>query len=205
MNKKIKQKYRKILRGRIDKKNRSLLKNRDITIISANCVGGVIYHDLGLAFNSPTINLFFSASDYVKFVSNFKYYLQCELVETSSEFDYPCALCDDIVLHMVHYHSFEEGKMKWEERIGRINYNNLYFIMVDRDGCEEKDIVAFDNIPYKHKAFLTYKERPEIKCAVYVPESSDGEQIRDLCQYKSRFTGKRWLDQFDYVTFLNDK
>ena len=66
MNKKIKQKYRKILRGRIDKKNRSLLKNRDITIISANCVGGVIYHDLGLAFNSPTINLFFSASDYVK-------------------------------------------------------------------------------------------------------------------------------------------
>lgn len=30
MNKKIKQKYRKILRGRIDKKNRSLLKNRDI-------------------------------------------------------------------------------------------------------------------------------------------------------------------------------
>lgn len=116
MNKKIKQKYRKILRGRIDKKNRSLLKNRDITIISANCVGGVIYHDLGLAFNSPTINLFFSASDYVKFVSNFKHYLQCELVETSSEFDYPCALCDDIVLHMVHYHSFEEGKMKWEER-----------------------------------------------------------------------------------------
>lgn len=41
MNKKIKQKYRKILRGRIDKKNRSLLKNRDITIISANCVGGL--------------------------------------------------------------------------------------------------------------------------------------------------------------------
>lgn len=62
MNKKIKQKYRKILRGRIDKKNRSLLKNRDITIISANCVGGVIYHDLGLAFNSPTINLFFNVN-----------------------------------------------------------------------------------------------------------------------------------------------
>ena len=58
MNKKIKQKYRKILRGRIEKKNRRLLKNRDIPIISANCVGGVIYHDLGLAFNSPTINLF---------------------------------------------------------------------------------------------------------------------------------------------------
>lgn len=205
MNKKIKQKYRKILRWRTDKRNRSLLKNKDITIISANCVGGVIYHDLGLAFYSPTINLFFYAPDYVKFVSNLEHYLHCELIETKSEFDYPCALCDDITLHMVHYQSFEEGKRKWEERIKRINYNNLYFIMVDRDGCDEKDIIAFDNIPYKNKVFLTYKDRPEINCAVCIPESSEGNQIRDLCQYKSRFTGERWLDKFDYVSFLNNK
>ena len=139
--KKIKQKYRSILRSSRDKENRNRLRNENITIISANCVGGVIYHDLGLKFNSPTVNLYFNASDYVKFVSNLTYYLQCELKEIDSEFDYPCALCGDIVLHMVHYQNFEEGKKKWEERIKRINYENLYFIMVDRDGCEEKDII----------------------------------------------------------------
>lgn len=149
--------------------------------------------------------MYFNASDYVKFVSNLTYYLQCELKEIDSEFDYPCALCGDIVLHMVHYQNFEEGKKKWEERIKRINYENLYFIMVDRDGCEEKDIIEFDNLKYEHKAFLTYKEHPEIKCAVCIPKSADGNQIRDLCQFKSKFTGERWLDEFDYVTFLNKR
>lgn len=105
--KKIKQKYRSILRSSRDKENRNRLRNENITIISANCVGGVIYHDLGLKFNSPTVNLYFNASDYVKFVSNLTYYLQCELKEIDSEFDYPCALCGDIVLHMVHYQNFE--------------------------------------------------------------------------------------------------
>ena len=203
--KKIKQKYRSILRSSRDKENRNRLRNENINIISANCIGGVIYHDLGLKFNSPTVNLYFNASDYVKFVSNLTYYLKCELKEIDSEFDYPCALCGDIVLHMVHYHSFEEGKKKWEERIKRINYENLYFIMVDRDGCEEKDIIEFDNLKYEHKVFLTYKEHPEIKCAVCIPKSADGNQIRDLCQFKSKFTGERWLDEFDYVTFLNKR
>ena len=90
--------------------------------------------------------------------------------------------------------------------MGRTNKKNqLYFIMVDRDGCEEKDIIEFDNLKYKHKVFLTYKEHPEIKCAVYIPDSADGNQIRDLCQFKSKFTGERWLDEFDYVTFLNKR
>ena len=43
------------------------LKNKDFTIISHNCVGGVIYHDLGLKFNTPTINLFFMAKDFIKY------------------------------------------------------------------------------------------------------------------------------------------
>lgn len=61
--KKIKQKYRSILRSSRDKENRNRLRNENITIISANCIGGVIYHDLG----SPLISflcslIFFSAS-----------------------------------------------------------------------------------------------------------------------------------------------
>ena len=86
--KKIKQKYRSILRSSRDKENRNRLRNENITIISANCVGGVIYHDLGLKFNSPTVNLYFNASDYVKFVSNLTYYLQCELKEIDRVFLY---------------------------------------------------------------------------------------------------------------------
>ncbi len=205
MIRKIKKLYRKILRYNLNRNNRNRLENRNITIISANCVGGVIYHELGLEFDSPTINLYFEAQDYVKFVTNLKKYLTYELVEIDSENDYPCALCGDITLHMVHYNSFCEAKAKWEERKERINYENLYFIMVDRDGCKKEDVLKFNELPYKNKVFLTYKDYSGIECAVKIEGTEEGNQIRDICQYKSKFTGKRWLDGFDYVEFLNKK
>ena len=50
---------------------RSLIKtDSEFTIISSNCIGGVIYSDLHRKFLSPTINLFFSAKDFLKFVFN---------------------------------------------------------------------------------------------------------------------------------------
>ena len=45
-------------RKKINKKYRSELKNKDFTIFSCNCTGGVLYHDLGMKFLSPTINLY---------------------------------------------------------------------------------------------------------------------------------------------------
>ena len=45
---------------------RSLIKtDSEFTIISSNCIGGVIYSDLHRKFLSPTINLFFSAKDFL--------------------------------------------------------------------------------------------------------------------------------------------
>lgn len=38
------------------------LENSDITILSNNCIGGIIYHKLGLRFKSPTINLLIGLS-----------------------------------------------------------------------------------------------------------------------------------------------
>ena len=59
---------------------RKKLKNKDFTIISSNCNGAVITSDLGIRFNSPTVNLFFYPDDYLKFVSNIKFYVEQELV-----------------------------------------------------------------------------------------------------------------------------
>lgn len=54
--------------------NRKRLKNKEISIISTNCIGGVLSHDLGLQFKSPTVNLFFRAEDFIKFCENLEYY-----------------------------------------------------------------------------------------------------------------------------------
>ena len=71
--KRIVKKNRKLLsenffRPYIEKKMRRLLHNKDATIFSCNCTGGVMLHDLGLKFNTPTVNFFFHADDYLKLI-----------------------------------------------------------------------------------------------------------------------------------------
>lgn len=29
--------------------------------------------------------------------------------------------------------------------------------------------------------------------------------VKNLCDYQSKFTGKRWLDEFDWISFLNER
>ena len=52
----------------------------NISFISQNCIGGIIYHDMEQKFLTPTINLYLMANDFVKFVENLEYYLNQELI-----------------------------------------------------------------------------------------------------------------------------
>ena len=207
---KIKRLYRSLLRARLDKKYRKNIKNKDCSIISMNCVGGVVSHQLGLRFNSPTVNLWFEPAVFVRFLNNLDYYLHdCKIkedVETSKIAGYPVGMLDDIKIYFMHYDSIEQAKQKWEERLARLNSNNLYFVMVQRDECSDQDILMFDKLKFKHKVVFTAKEYPEIKSAYYIPHCEENENcVRDLIDYKNKFTGKRWLDEFDWITFLNDR
>lgn len=58
------------------------LTNLAPSILSLDCVGGVMAHDLRLRFNSPTVNLFFeSCGDFIDYVADLRYYSQAELCE----------------------------------------------------------------------------------------------------------------------------
>lgn len=168
--------------------------------------GGVILHELGERFNSPTVNLFFGAEDYIKFLEKLDYYLGQTLVEAQSDKDYPVAKLDDITIYFMHYPSFDEAKRIWEKRTERINRDNLYVILVQQNGCTEELLKKFDELPYKHKLALTACPMPEIKCSYYISgsEQPNGD-VMDLCKYKGKFTGRRWIDDYDYVGFLNMK
>ncbi|WP_049203095.1 DUF1919 domain-containing protein [Proteus mirabilis] len=133
-------------------------KEKNITIISSNFIGGCIYNDLGLKFNSPTINLFFEANNYIKFCKNLKYYLNVELIESkNTKTTYPIGILDDIEIHFLHYSNFFEAKKKWDSRKKRVNYEKLFFIMTDRDKCNNTHVTQFLNLPYKNKIFFSSK------------------------------------------------
>lgn len=58
---------------------RRRLKNESFTLLANNCNGGFIYHDLGVRFNSPTINMFFTLDHYFDFLEHITEYLQEEI------------------------------------------------------------------------------------------------------------------------------
>lgn len=202
-----KEAYRSILRRNIDRKNREKLDNKEFTIISSNCVGGIITHDLGKRFDSPTVNLFFYPADFLQFVKNLQHYiLESELrydEEKSRILNYPVGILDDITLYFVHFSTFQEAKEKWEKRSKRIHWDNLFFILVQQDGCTEEQVREFLELPYPHKVVFTENLIPEYSKAVYNKEWLIDGKVRNLCKYKGKNTGARWIDDFDYVKFLN--
>lgn len=184
-------------------KRRLKNKNKDITIISNNCIGGVIYKELGLKFNSPTVNLYIKPSDFVKFCKNIESYIikELEFVDDKN-FDFPVAKLGDIKIYFMHYESIEHASFKWNERCKRINFDNIYFIMVDKDGCTSKDMEQFEKISYKNKIILTNKNYYKYKSCNYISGFENKKEIGNLMEYKNVY-GKKYYDSFDFVKWFN--
>lgn len=195
--------YRKI--------KRKGLNNIDITILCNNCVGGIIYHDMGLRFLSPTINLFFSEEDFLTFVEHLTDFKDAELVEIYDEnYDYPIGKLISnkadisVRINFRHYKSFDEARDKWFERSARIDYDNVYVIF-ERPQLSADSLKRFYALDYKHKVLVTSKETVKSSNAqtavldVYDNNYYPGKVL----EYPTTHSIKRYLDSFDYIKFLN--
>lgn len=179
------------------------LKNTNPSILSSNCNGGIILHDLGLRFNTPTINLYFTSKDFLKFVKNLDHYLSVELQDITLTNSYPIGKLDDITIHFLHYHTFIEAKQKWDERKKRVNKENLFIMMTDRDGCTCEDIKEFDSLPYTNKVIFTHKPYKEFRSAVCIRGFENKQEVGVLSDLRPGLLIRRYIDDFDYVNFLN--
>ena len=105
----------------------------------------------------------------------------------------------------MHYRNAQEAKEKWETRLKRINLDNLFIIMTDKDspqGVSYEELEAFDRLPFKNKVVFTHKPYPQLASAVYIPGFEQEDQVGDLFAF-SGWNGKKYYDQFDYVTWFN--
>lgn len=209
----LKRLYRKILHYPFRYYNRKRLRNKNFTLISKDCVGALILHELGLRFDTPTINACFHAGDFVKFCSDLKYYLSQELTEDSEntlKIGYPVGILgiDDRAIRVwfIHYETFRQAKEKWNERKLRVHWDNIFIIMTDGKGSNEEIAREFDSLPYEHKVLLTYRDFPGVKSAVKMQVkklNTYGLGAPEVFAYKSIFSGKRVIDDWDYVSFFN--
>ncbi len=113
------------------------------TIISNNCTGGAVMHELGMEFKTPTILLQILPEDFSRFCKNLKAYLDYELIECTHFTPYevskltkmfggvpamPIGILGDVLVCFQHYETFEEAKKKWNERKSRVDYEHIGFI-----------------------------------------------------------------------------
>ena len=185
---------------------RSRLKNITPTIISSNCNGEYWYYDMKLKFLSPTINLSFDMNEYVKMLENLTWYMKQPVLPCEDKrFDFPTGRIGDIEIRFNHYKTFAEAVYKWEERKKRINWDNLFVLGVDGDNCTYETIQRFDKLPYKNKVIFTHIPYREIDSAYYIPGFEKCEGVEALLYFKKQARIRRYLDDFDYISFLNGK
>ena len=174
-------------------------------------LGGVILHDLGLKFNTPTINtLFLSFDDFLYFVEHLKEFSELDVYELKqTEYPFPVGMQEYKgrkirVGFVVHYASFDEGQAAWIKRMKRINLDNT-FVVYENRMISDEELSMFSSIKYPKLVLSLTDKSKEQKYTFY-----KGHQLYEnwfpgkVLEYKNFLGVKRYLDDFDYIGFLNN-
>lgn len=142
------------------------------TIISNNCVGGAVLHELGMEFKTPTINLQILPEEFGKFCENLGYYMNARLMNYIPEYmsehhknmlkkmfggvpEMPYGIINDILVCFQHYATFAEAAAKWNERKARIDYEHIGYIFHARGPEYAKEAEEFIREEIPHSLVIT--------------------------------------------------
>lgn len=104
----------------------------------------------------------------------------------------------------LHYHSYSEASEAWNRRVKRINYSNVYFSLIEKDGCTHQDLKEFDSLPFEHKVALVHKSYPDIKCSHVIHGFEKEKELGNIMFFQG-YLGKRYYDQFPWLHFFNNQ
>ena len=187
----------------IDFINRIRLKRKYRCIISNNCNGGLICKSLKQRYNSPTVGLSISIKDIIRALNNYDYFFKerkYDIKEVRTNYDYPVVIWgEEIIIRFIHYGTFEEAYNSWCRRIDRVRKESIYVILTcTTDDWSSDDLKNFEKLEYK-KIILT-NNKYNIKDSFYIKGNESDQGI--VLAFK-RYRIFRYIDQFDYVKFLN--
>lgn len=190
----------------INKLNRKNLINKTPTLITGNCIGGFLYHWLGLKFNSPTINLFITNSDFIKMLENFDEFIKVPLKPFyNHDKKYPVAQGYlGIKIFFQHYKNFDSAIKMWNKRIKRIDKQNMGIILPYITKEDTDLIERFNNLPYKNKLAFT-PDHIDKENFIMIKNLNDGVYGKRKALFDLKnILGKRYIDSFNYVDWINN-
>lgn len=180
---------------------RKRLRNDHFTILSPNCIAGTMYRKLDKQFLTPTINLWMTQGDFIKFAVHLKDYVAMQLDFQKTDKSYPMAMLGDIQINFLHYKTEAEAEAAWERRKKRINYDNLYILMYYREGYTLEQIREIEKAKCKNLVVLTATPLP-LDYACYIKprlHRPNGDSFLDDNIWGTRTFEKQW----DFVEWIN--
>ena len=184
------------------------LNNKKPTILSNDCIAGVLMKNYALPCKSPMINCAMLPEGYVRYLAHIEHYLQCELVEKESELNFPVGelvseAFGNIEIRFMHYASFKEAKTLWKRRSKRIDLNNMNVVLDLNPGmvASEKDVNAFLALPY-NKVIITTEKFKDTPVSHFIDVGNKINVPGIMLKFKN-LRGERYYDDFDFIEWLN--
>ena len=182
----------------IQRLRRQFTASEPISIIAQNCIGGVLYHDLGQEFVSPTVNLFFKGPDFVRFVSDLKHYLALEPVMTWGE-NYPIGYLEDVQIHFMHYATCTEARDAWNRRKDRINWNRIVVLCTDMEAFTQDVFKQWKTIKYPKMLFTANASFAQDRDSVFYPEYQSLGKVGDLISGRKFYRDDRVMAMLNHT------
>lgn len=186
-------------------KMRNALINKTPSFLCPNCIGGILFHDLGLQFKSPTVNLMMSQTDFLKFVLHMEDYLSQELhFFEHAEYKFPCAHLEDITINFTHYQGEEEAARAWHDRSKRIDLNNMFVFLEERDGLTKENIMQLGAIHARGLVVFTAHAYPDIPYALQIPKYEHDGEVGNILRKSYPDEHREYEEYFDFVKWFNE-
>ena len=181
------------------------IRNTTVSLLCPNCMGGLLLHDLGMQFRSPTVNLMMEQRDFVKFVLHMEQYLEQDFAFFKHPaLTCPCAKLGDITVHFTHYQDPEQAARKWHERAKRLDRDNTFVVLAECDGLTKEDILSLKDLPVRGLLVFTSKDYPDIPYALRCPIIKKDGEVGNLLTI-SPWDGLRGYERyFDFVKWFNE-
>ena len=126
--------------------------HKRFTIISQNCFGGIVYHRLGLPFQSPTINSYLLGEDFCKLCERPRHYFAIDPVVADPNkypgISFPVLEIDDIVIYCPHEVSGKAAKAAWVRRCKRVYFEKVIIIANTWDLLNEACVNRLLRVPF---------------------------------------------------------
>ena len=149
-----------VVRREHEKNLRKRLRHKDFSILSQNCIGGVLYRMLGMQMLSPTINMSIQDDNFLKLAqAPYKYIHDLEPFPIMDQYydgknmPYPVIGVGDIRLNCMHYQSCEQAINDWNRRRKRFNFNKMFAVFASWDMHNNNYIDLLHLLEYPYVLF----------------------------------------------------